>query len=54
MRPNVRPTLWAVALGTVLVEATAIALSWGHEPAWDTFVYAVYALANVVAGLLDD
>lgn len=52
MRPNVRPALWAVALGTVLVEAMALALSWGREPAWDTLVYAVYAIANVVAGVL--
>jgi signal transduction histidine kinase len=49
---ELRPWHWAIALGTVLVEAVSISLSWGREPAWDTAVYALYALANVVAGLL--
>ena len=39
-------------LGTLLVEVVAISLSWGREPAWDTLLYAVYALANVIAGVL--
>ena len=39
-------------LGTLLVEVVAVSLSWGREPAWDTILYAVYALANVVAGVL--
>lgn len=52
MALQLRPWHWAMALGTVLVEAVSISLSWGREPAWDTAVYAVYALANVVAGVL--
>jgi len=39
-------------LATVLVESAAIGLSWGREPKWDSVVYALYALANVVAGVL--
>src|SRR3954451_9501469 len=49
---RLRPGHWAMLLGTLLVEVAAISLSWGREPAWDTLVYAVYALANVVAGVL--
>jgi signal transduction histidine kinase len=39
-------------LGTLATEVVAIGLSWGREPAWDSLLYAVYALANVVAGVL--
>jgi len=49
---RLRPGHWAMLLGTLLVEVVAISLSWGREPAWDTLLYAVYALANVVAGVL--
>jgi signal transduction histidine kinase len=49
---RLRPAHSALLLATVLVEATAIGLSWGREPKWDSLVYAVYALANVVAGVL--
>jgi hypothetical protein len=41
-----------MVLGIFVVEVVAIGLSWGREPAWDTVVYAVYALANVIAGVL--
>ncbi len=37
---------------TVAVEAVAVALSWGVEPAWDTALYAVYAVTLVGAGAL--
>ena len=47
-----RPTHWAMLLGAVLIEVVSVRLSWGLEPAWDTLVYAVYALANVAAGVL--
>lgn len=47
-----RPAHWVVLLAAVLVEGAAIALSWGREPRWDSVVYAVYALANVSAGVL--
>jgi signal transduction histidine kinase len=43
---------WALLLGTVVVEIGSIALSVGREPAWDTWIYALYAVANVVAGVL--
>ena len=43
---------WAMLVGALLVEVVAVSLSWGREPAWDTLIYAVYALANVVAGVL--
>ena len=49
---RLRPMHWALLLGTLVVEVLAIALSWGREPAWDTLVYAVYAIANVLAGVL--
>ena len=49
---RLRPAHSALLLATGLVEATAIGLSWGREPKWDSVVYAVYALANVVAGVL--
>lgn len=49
---RIRPALWFPIALTVAVEAAAIALSWGREPAWDTVIYAVYSLANVVAGAL--
>ena len=49
---RLRPAHWATVLGTSLVEVVSIGLSWGREPAWDTVVYAVYALANVIAGVL--
>ena len=49
---RLRPRHWALLLGTLLVEIVAIGLSWGREPVWDTLLYAVYALANVIAGVL--
>ena len=52
MELHLRPAHWTLLLATVLVEAAAITLSWGREPQWDSVVYAVYALANVIAGVL--
>lgn len=49
---RLRPVHWVLLVGIVLVEAVSIGLSWGREPAWDTLIYAAYALANVVAGVL--
>ena len=49
---RLRPGHWAMLVGTLLVEIVAIGFSWGREPAWDTLLYAVYALANVIAGVL--
>jgi signal transduction histidine kinase len=37
---------------TVLVELVAISLSVGLEPAWDTWIYALYALTYAAAGAL--
>jgi hypothetical protein len=37
---------------TVLVEAAAVALSWGLEPLYDTVVYAVVAVVGAGAGAL--
>jgi signal transduction histidine kinase len=42
-------SLLAVALAG---EAVAVALSWGLEPAWDTVLYAVHAVALVGTGAL--
>ena len=39
-------------LGTLVIEVVAIGLSWGREPAWDSLLYALYGLANIVAGVL--
>ncbi|GAB4006796.1 sensor histidine kinase [Nocardioides ultimimeridianus] len=52
MGTRVRPAHGAVLLVAVAAEAGSVALSWGREPAWDTLVYAVYALATTVAGVL--
>ena len=37
---------------TVLVEAAAVALSWGLEPVYDTLMYAVFSVVSVGAGAL--
>lgn len=50
--PRLGWTHIATLISALVIEAVAIRLSWGREPAWDTLVYAVYALANVVAGVL--
>lgn len=52
MELRLRPAHWAVLLGAMLIEVVSIGLSFGREPVWDTVVYAVYALANVIAGVL--
>ncbi|HJQ06552.1 MAG TPA: histidine kinase [Nocardioides sp.] len=52
MGTRLRPAHWALLLVAVTAEAGSVVLSWGREPAWDTLVYAVYALANMAAGLL--
>lgn len=49
---RLRPTHWALLLGTVLAEATAIGLSWGREATTDTLGNALNALAFVTAGVL--
>lgn len=45
---------WPASLLTVTLaaEAVAVALSWGLEPAWDTVLYAVYAVTLVGTGAL--
>ncbi|MCU1589521.1 MAG: putative two-component system sensor kinase [Frankiales bacterium] len=49
---RLRPLPAALLLLTVLAEIAAVALSWGLEPAYDTGLYAVYAVALSAAGAL--
>lgn len=48
----VRPLPAFVFGATVTAEAAAVALSWRLEPAWDTLMYAGYAVTMVGAGAL--
>jgi signal transduction histidine kinase len=45
---------WPAALltATLMIEVAAVALSWGLEPAWDTGLYAIYAVTQVAVGAL--
>jgi signal transduction histidine kinase len=45
---------WPAVLFTaaLAIEVAAVALSWGLEPAWDTALYAVYAVTLTGAGAL--
>jgi signal transduction histidine kinase len=45
---------WPAALfvATLVIEIIAVALSWGLEPAWDTGLYAIYAVTQVAVGAL--
>jgi signal transduction histidine kinase len=39
-------------IATLVIEVAAVALSWGLEPAWDTVLYAIYAVTQVAVGAL--
>jgi signal transduction histidine kinase len=41
-----------LVVATVVLEAAAVALSWGLEPAWDTLLYALHAVTVVILGAL--
>lgn len=42
----------ALITATLLIEVAAVGLSWSLEPAWDTTLYAVYAVTQVAVGAL--
>ena len=42
----------ALVVATLVIEVAAVALSWGLEPAWDTGLYALYAVTLVAVGAL--
>lgn len=50
--PKLRATPAAVVAATLAVEVSAIGLSWGLEPAYDTLLYALYTVSLAVAGAL--
>ena len=49
---GLRPWPAALVVATVVIEVAAVALSWGLEPAWDTALYALYAVTQVAVGAL--
>jgi signal transduction histidine kinase len=42
----------ALLIATLTIEVAAVALSWGLEPAWDTALYAIYAVTMAAVGAL--
>ena len=50
--PRLRPLPSILLAITVLAELSAVGLSWGLEPAWDTLLYAVSAPLTVGTGAL--
>jgi signal transduction histidine kinase len=42
----------ALVVATLVIEVAAVALSWGLEPAWDTALYALFAVTQVGVGAL--
>jgi hypothetical protein len=49
---GLRPWPAALVVATLVIEAAAVALSWGLEPAWDTGLYAIQAVTLVAVGAL--
>jgi signal transduction histidine kinase len=51
---HLRLRAWPAALfiATLMIEVAAVALSWGLEPAWDTVLYAIYAVTQAAVGAL--
>ena len=47
-----RALAWALFATTLVTELVAVPLSFGLEPAWDTWIYAVYTLTYAAAGAL--
>ncbi len=49
---GLRPWPAALVVAAVVIEVAAVALSWGLEPAWDSTLYALYAVTQVAVGAL--
>jgi signal transduction histidine kinase len=49
---GLRPWPAALVVATLAIEVAAVALSWDLEPAWDTGLYAIYAVTLVAVGAL--
>jgi signal transduction histidine kinase len=51
-KPGAAVVAWVLCALTIVVEAVAVGLSWGYEPAFDTIAYAANSIVLAVAGAL--